>query len=72
MPALSPTMTEGTITAWKKKEGKPNEQDSLVLSIRIHFSDLDIMFFLIFKETKVKSRGLHSFRDTDIIVVYYF
>jgi hypothetical protein len=64
-------MTEGTITAWKKKEGKPKDQDSLVLSARVHFSDLDVMVFLSFGSQTSKGRGYHSFRDTNFTLVNF-
>ena len=33
MPAMSPTMTEGGITQWKKKEGEPYAAGDLLLEI---------------------------------------
>jgi hypothetical protein len=36
MPAMSPTMTEGGIAAWKKKEGDAYESGDVLLEIVRH------------------------------------
>jgi len=33
MPAMSPTMTEGGITSWKKKEGEAFEAGDVLLEV---------------------------------------
>lgn len=33
MPAMSPTMTEGGIAAWKKKEGEPFSAGDVLLEV---------------------------------------
>jgi pyruvate/2-oxoglutarate dehydrogenase complex dihydrolipoamide acyltransferase (E2) component len=33
MPAMSPTMTEGGIASWKKKEGEPFSSGDVLLEI---------------------------------------
>jgi pyruvate dehydrogenase E2 component (dihydrolipoamide acetyltransferase) len=33
MPAMSPTMTEGGIASWKKKEGEPFSAGDVLLEI---------------------------------------
>ena len=68
MPALSPTMTEGTITAWKKKEGKRNRIYYIIK--KDHASPIWIGVLFLSKESEGQRRGfICSFRDTDIIVV---
>ncbi|KAG9071900.1 pyruvate dehydrogenase complex dihydrolipoamide acetyltransferase component (E2) [Linnemannia hyalina] len=42
MPALSPTMTEGTITAWKKKEGDSVIAGDVLLEIETDKAGMDV------------------------------
>ncbi|KAK3848088.1 MAG: pyruvate dehydrogenase complex, component X [Linnemannia gamsii] len=42
MPALSPTMTEGTITAWKKKEGDSVVAGDVLLEIETDKAGMDV------------------------------
>ncbi|KAG0256672.1 hypothetical protein BG011_004365 [Mortierella polycephala] len=42
MPALSPTMTEGTITAWKKKEGDAVSVGEVLLEIETDKAGMDV------------------------------
>ncbi|KAF9195321.1 hypothetical protein BGZ51_002836 [Haplosporangium sp. Z 767] len=42
MPALSPTMTEGTITAWKKKEGDTVSVGEVLLEIETDKAGMDV------------------------------
>ncbi|GJJ72663.1 hypothetical protein EMPS_05021 [Entomortierella parvispora] len=42
MPALSPTMTEGTITAWKKKEGDVVAAGDVLLEIETDKAGMDV------------------------------
>ncbi|KAG0349771.1 hypothetical protein BGZ54_004208 [Gamsiella multidivaricata] len=42
MPALSPTMTEGTITAWKKKEGDAVIAGDVLLEIETDKAGMDV------------------------------
>ncbi|KAF9578904.1 pyruvate dehydrogenase complex dihydrolipoamide acetyltransferase component (E2) [Lunasporangiospora selenospora] len=42
MPALSPTMTEGTITAWKKKEGEAVVAGDVLLEIETDKAGMDV------------------------------
>ncbi|KAG0056843.1 hypothetical protein BGZ83_003137 [Gryganskiella cystojenkinii] len=42
MPALSPTMTEGTITAWKKKEGDVVAVGDVLLEIETDKAGMDV------------------------------
>ncbi|KAG0028626.1 hypothetical protein BGZ81_004558 [Podila clonocystis] len=42
MPALSPTMTEGTITAWKKKEGDAVVAGDVLLEIETDKAGMDV------------------------------
>ncbi|KAG0202526.1 hypothetical protein BGX33_009669 [Mortierella sp. NVP41] len=42
MPALSPTMTEGTITAWKKKEGEAVSAGDVLLEIETDKAGMDV------------------------------
>ncbi|KAG0214365.1 hypothetical protein BGX28_002182 [Mortierella sp. GBA30] len=42
MPALSPTMTEGTITAWKKKEGDAVSAGDVLLEIETDKAGMDV------------------------------
>ncbi|KAG0004606.1 pyruvate dehydrogenase complex dihydrolipoamide acetyltransferase component (E2) [Entomortierella chlamydospora] len=42
MPALSPTMTEGTITAWKKKEGDTIATGDILLEIETDKAGMDV------------------------------
>ncbi|KAF9213865.1 pyruvate dehydrogenase complex dihydrolipoamide acetyltransferase component (E2) [Podila verticillata] len=42
MPALSPTMTEGTITAWKKKEGDVVVAGDVLLEIETDKAGMDV------------------------------
>ncbi|KAF9434915.1 pyruvate dehydrogenase complex dihydrolipoamide acetyltransferase component (E2) [Entomortierella beljakovae] len=42
MPALSPTMTEGTITAWKKKEGDSVAVGDVLLEIETDKAGMDV------------------------------
>ncbi|KAG0090264.1 hypothetical protein BGZ93_004328 [Podila epicladia] len=42
MPALSPTMTEGTITAWKKKEGDAVTAGDVLLEIETDKAGMDV------------------------------
>lgn len=42
MPALSPTMTEGTITAWKKKEGESVTAGEVLLEIETDKAGMDV------------------------------
>ncbi|KAF9321377.1 hypothetical protein BG003_002225 [Podila horticola] len=45
MPALSPTMTEGTITAWKKKEGDAVSAGDVLLEIETDKAGMDVEAF---------------------------
>ncbi|KAK3824637.1 MAG: MGC86218 protein-like protein [Benniella sp.] len=42
MPALSPTMTEGTITTWKKKEGEAVTAGDVLLEIETDKAGMDV------------------------------
>ncbi|KAF9111709.1 pyruvate dehydrogenase complex dihydrolipoamide acetyltransferase component (E2) [Mortierella sp. AM989] len=42
MPALSPTMTEGTITSWKKKEGDSVTTGDVLLEIETDKAGMDV------------------------------
>ncbi|ORX92947.1 hypothetical protein K493DRAFT_316277 [Basidiobolus meristosporus CBS 931.73] len=42
MPALSPTMTEGTITSWKKQEGDKLEAGEVILEIETDKAQMEI------------------------------
>ncbi|ORY04845.1 hypothetical protein K493DRAFT_404574 [Basidiobolus meristosporus CBS 931.73] len=42
MPALSPTMTEGTITSWKKNEGDKLEAGDIILEIETDKAQMEI------------------------------
>lgn len=65
-------MTEGTITAWKKKEGKRNRWYYVIK--KDHASPIWMVVLFLSKESKSQRRGgfICSFRDTDIIVVVLF
>jgi len=42
MPAMSPLMTEGTITRWKKKEGEAFAAGDVLLQIQLDFYAIDV------------------------------
>ncbi len=53
MPAMSPTMTEGGIASWKKKEGDKFDVGDILLEIvrrswhKFAQSDIDVRYVLI-------------------------
>lgn len=52
MPAMSPTMTEGGIAQWKKKEGEPFSAGDVLLEIvRICASSFRFFSLIFVKET---------------------
>lgn len=42
MPALSPTMTEGSVTTWMKKEGETFVAGEVLLSIETDKASIDV------------------------------
>ena len=42
MPAMSPTMTEGNITAWKVKEGQAYSAGDVLLEIETDKAQMDV------------------------------
>ncbi|KAF9095542.1 hypothetical protein BGX29_008974 [Mortierella sp. GBA35] len=65
MPALSPTMTEGTITAWKKKEGEAVSAGDVLLEIETDKAGMDVEA----TEDGILAKILASFPDGSKVAV---